>query len=317
MVEHRYHLHVDGVAGAGGVARREVDAHLLERLCVGEVGERLVNLLLAVELLAIEHVVLEEYSRFDRCFLALIGIFQSWQNDAVVVLDDGSGTSALRALLAKGIGGDGVVGRSGVAPSSAGDVSVFLNVGVDISDVPLSVGAWIDVCVGYDECLYSQRYLHGVGEETDVVGTIVVEAVVSEVVADAYLLSLKVGHTELRSFFKIALLHVRLKDAVLNTFEMILDAVEHRRLVQIDIVLDFLLLGVLLIDEVVCHSSTEITIVLEGVGGNFHSGFGKYGGDGDGFGSEGFQQPFFEGVIVLVDEGIVNPQTDREGGTQG
>ena len=96
-----------------------------------------------------------------------------------------------------------------------------------------------------------------------------------------------------------------------------MNAVEHGWFVQIDIVLDFLLLGVLLIDEVVCHPSTEITIVLEGVGGNFHSGFRKYGGDGDRFGSEGFQQPFFEGVIVLVDEGIVNPQTDREGGTQG
>ena len=78
LVKHGNHLHVDGVASAGGVAGSEVECHLLESLRVGKVGERLVNLPLVVKLLALEHVVLEEYTRLDRRFLSLVGIFQSW-----------------------------------------------------------------------------------------------------------------------------------------------------------------------------------------------------------------------------------------------
>ena len=58
----------------------------------------------------LEHVVLEEYTRLHWRFLALVGIFQSWENDAVVVLNGGSGTSVQCTLLTKRIGSDGVVG---------------------------------------------------------------------------------------------------------------------------------------------------------------------------------------------------------------
>ena len=156
----------------------------------------------------------------------------------------------------------------------------------------------------------------GVGEIAEVVIAEIKVAVVAHVVHQAAPLLIEVHHRELVTLMQVALIDMSLHDTVLTAFEKVFHRVQLVGLAKVDVVFDFLLAGVFLVNQLVVHVAVEIAVVLEGVRGDFGARGGIHGIHRHIFRTEGTVQPFVKTCrIFQAFKAVVNPKTDGEDGT--
>ena len=228
------------------------------------------------------------------------GIAQRSAVDAVVVLDEASACGRVawsRAVL--------TVGRRTKRHILA-DIRVY------VADVVLAVGTFGRVEVGHDEQFDLLRNLHRVGEVADVVGTVIVETIVAEVAGDARLFVLQGDDIELVALMQQTFAEMSLDNAVLNVVEGIADAVVGVGFAKVNVVADFLLLRVTLVNEFVIDIATEVAVVLQQVGRHLGACDGVGHRNGTRRCGEGVHHPLAQGRMLLAGHAVPKPQADGQ-----